>query len=50
MSVNSICEILDIDYEEIKDNLPKDESDDTKQAEQFLNNVAPDNVDDDPDE
>ena len=40
--VQTICEILDIDYEEIRDKLPKDEEQDTRQAEQVLNNIVPD--------
>ena len=40
--IQSICDILDIDYEEIKSKLPKDEEDDTNQAEQTLNGVVPD--------
>lgn len=40
--IQSICEILDIDYEEIRDKLPKDEEQDTRQAEQVLNNIVPD--------
>lgn len=40
--VKTICEILDIDYEEIKDDLPKDETDDTKQVQDMLKDVVPD--------
>ena len=40
--IQTICEILDIDYEEIKDKLPKDEAEETEQAEQDLNNIVPD--------
>lgn len=40
--IQSICDILDIDYEEIKGKLPKDEEDDTLQAEQTLNGIVPD--------
>lgn len=36
--VQSICEILEIDYEDIKSKLPKDESD-TEEAEQLLKGV-----------
>ena len=35
-----ICEILDIDYEEIKSKLPNDEAD-LENAETELNNVVP---------
>ena len=38
--IQTICEILDIDYEEIKDKLPKDEAEETEQAEQDLNNIV----------
>lgn len=41
--IQTICDVLDIDYEEIRDKLPKDEEQDTKQAEQELNNIVPDN-------
>lgn len=41
--VKNICEILDIDYDEIKDKLPQDEEADAGQAEQDLNNIVPDN-------
>lgn len=40
--IQAICEILDIDYEEIKDKLPQDEEKDTKQVEQELSNRIPD--------
>lgn len=40
--IQTICDILDIDYEEIKDKLPKDEEQVMKQAEQELNNLVPD--------
>lgn len=39
--IQAICEILDIDYEEIKSKLPKKEETDTEQAEQVLNNIVP---------
>lgn len=39
--VQAICEILDIDYEEIKSKLPKDEEKDAEQTEQILNAVIP---------
>lgn len=38
--IQAICEVLDIDYEEIKDKLP--EKDDIEQTEQTLNNIVPD--------
>lgn len=40
--IQTICDILDIDYEEIRDKLPKDEEQDTRQAEQALSNIVPD--------
>lgn len=40
--IQTICEILDIDYEEIKDKLPKDETKETEQVEQYLNNIVTD--------
>lgn len=39
--IQAICEILDIDYEEIKSKLPKKEETNTEQAEQVLNNIVP---------
>ena len=39
--IQTICEILDVDYEEIKDKLPEDEEQNTEQAEQELNNMTP---------
>lgn len=39
--IQAICEILDIDYEEIKSKLPKKEETDTEQSEQVLNNIVP---------
>lgn len=41
-AVQTICEILDIDYEEIKDKLPKDESKDQEDAQDILDSVIPD--------
>lgn len=38
--MQAICDVLDIDYEEIKDKLPKEE-DNLMDAEQTLNNVVP---------
>lgn len=40
--IQSICEILDIDYEEIKDKLPQDEEKDAEQVELELNKMIPD--------
>lgn len=40
--VQNICEILDIDYEEIKDKLPESEEDNMKEAEDVLNGVITD--------
>lgn len=40
--IRSICEILDINYEEIKDKLPDDATGETKQVQQLLNSVVPD--------
>jgi uncharacterized protein YpuA (DUF1002 family) len=39
--VQSICEILDIDYTEIKDKLPQPEEDDTANAKAALAAVVP---------
>lgn len=41
--IQQICDILDIDYEEIKDKLPVNEEENTEQAEQMLNGIIPDN-------
>ena len=41
--IQQICDILDIDYEEIKDKLPVQEEENTEQAEQMLNSIIPDN-------
>jgi SPP1 family phage portal protein len=40
--IQTICEILDIDYEEIKSKLPTDEEKDAKQTVNTLNNIVPD--------
>lgn len=40
--IQTICDILDIDYEEIKDKLPKDEEQVTKLTEQDLNKLVSD--------
>lgn len=39
--IRQICEVMDIDYDEIVDQLPEDPEKDVQQAEQILNNVAP---------
>lgn len=41
--IQQICDILDIDYEEIKNKLPVNEEENTEQAEQMLNGIIPDN-------
>lgn len=38
----AICDVMDIDHEEIKDRLPKDESKQVEQAQEELNNVITD--------
>lgn len=43
--IKAICEILDIDYEKIKDRLPEDEERNARQAEQDLNHIIPDGGD-----
>jgi SPP1 family phage portal protein len=40
--IQAICEILDIDYEEIKEKLPDDEEKNTEQVQDALNNIVPD--------
>ena len=40
--VKAICDVMDIDYEEIKERLPKDESKQVEQAQEELNNVITD--------
>lgn len=42
--IKAICAILDIDYEEIKDKLPKDEEKETEQVQRTLNNIVPDDA------
>lgn len=37
--IKSICDILDVDYEDIKDKLPQDEEENLIQAQNVLNNV-----------
>lgn len=44
--IQAICDILDVDYEEIKDKLPKDETGETENIEQELNNIVPDDAPD----
>ena len=44
----SICEILDLDYEDVKDRV--DKTDDLENAEQILNNIVPDDSGGDGDE
>ncbi len=40
--IKAICEILDIDYEDIEDKLPGNEALETEQTEQVLKNIVPD--------
>lgn len=40
--IKAICDVMDIDYEEIEDRLPKDESRHVEQAQEELNNVITD--------
>lgn len=40
--IKAVCDVMDIDYEEIKDRLPKDESKQVEQAQEELNNVITD--------
>lgn len=37
-----VCEVLDIDFDEVKDNLPTDEEAETEEAKAALGNVTPD--------
>ena len=39
--IQTICEILDIDYEDIKDKLPKDEGQDVQEAQTDLEGIIP---------
>lgn len=48
--MREICAILDIDYEEIKDKLPKDEMREVAQVKQSLDNIVPDDAGGDQDE
>ena len=47
--MQNICEVLDIDYEEIKDKLPKQEDDDPYAAQSVLAAVQPEDEPADPD-
>lgn len=40
--IQQICDVLDVDYEEIKDKLPKDEAKEIEKVQDTLNNVVPD--------
>lgn len=40
--IQKICDVLDIDYEEIKDQLPKDEAGEIEEVQDGLNKVVPD--------
>lgn len=40
--IQQICDVLDIDYEEIKDQLPKDEAGEIEEVQDGLNKVVPD--------
>jgi hypothetical protein len=46
--IQTICEILDIDYEDIKDKLPKDEGQDVQEAQTDLEQVIPEDEGGDP--
>lgn len=39
--IQTVCDILDIDYEEIKEKLPKDEEKGTEETQKLLNAVVP---------
>lgn len=39
--IQTVCDILDIDYEEIKEKLPKDEEKETEETQKLLNAVVP---------
>ena len=47
--MQNICDILDLDYNEIKDKLPQPEEDDTFQAKQALDAIQPEEEPADPD-
>lgn len=40
--IKAICDWLDIDYEEIKDKLPKNEEENTEEAQKVLDNINTD--------
>lgn len=40
--IQKICDVLDFDYEEIKDNLPNDPETEVQQVQDTLNNIVPD--------
>ena len=40
--IKAICDWLDIDYEEIKDKLPKNEEENTKETQKVLDNINTD--------
>lgn len=42
--IEKICDVLDLDYDEIKDNLPKDDIQEVQQVQDTLNNIVPDDV------
>lgn len=42
--IQKICDVLDIDYEEIKDKLPVDETQKAEQTEQLLDSIVPDDI------
>ena len=48
--IQTICEILDIDYEDIKDKLPEDEEQDNQLAQSTLEGIVPDEGGEDIDE
>lgn len=41
-----VCDVLDIDYEEIKDRIPKDEESLTSKAQNILNGIVPEGGED----
>lgn len=44
--IQKICDVLDLDYEEIKDKLPKDDMQEVQQVQDTLNNIVPDDAND----
>ena len=48
--IQTICEILDIDYEDIKDKLPEDEEQDNQLAQSTLEGIVPEEGGEDIDE